>query len=163
MKLDPAQFKKALYELLREEVSCATALFESLESESSALSSMDEKLITINSANKKRLIESLQKASNARIRLMVEQGYKNSATDIKDFISSQDSNKELDILFIRLSEIAKVCFAENRLIGQLINRRTHFITQALTSLSPGTDMQSFTYEKNGAAAKNEYSQTSCSI
>lgn len=163
MEINLSTFKETLTKLLREEVSCATSLFESLESESMALSNLDDKLITINSAHKRRLIEALQLASNARIRLMAEQGLGASPDDIKEFVSSNDSDTELNVLFIRLSEIAQVCFAENRLIGQLINRRTHFISQALNSLSPTADLKSITYGKNGIASRASNPNSFCSV
>lgn len=144
------QLKETLVNLLQNEVACARALYQSLKSESGALSSMDEKLVTINSAKKQKLIKSLQNASEARIGFMEEQGLSSSPAVIKEYTISSDSNTELDTLFIQLSEIAQQCFTENRIIGQLINRRTQFITQTLSSLSPSAKLQELTYGENGS-------------
>ena len=70
---------------------------------------------------------------------------------VNDYVisNSPDTDAELDILFIQLSEIAQQCFHENRLIGKLINRRTQFIAKTIASLSPTASMQSLTYGENG--------------
>lgn len=152
MEKETDHLKETLAKLLQDEVASARALFQSLKSESAALSSMDEKLVTINSAKKQRLIKSLQKASDTRIVFMDEHGLSSSPAVIKEYTISSDSNTELDTLFIQLSEIAQQCFTENRIIGQLINRRTQFITQTLSSLSPTARLQELTYGENGSTA-----------
>ncbi|MFT4814743.1 MAG: hypothetical protein ACI80L_000162 [Pseudohongiellaceae bacterium] len=145
------QVKTHLIRLLKEEARCARALSKSLEAEREALNSLDEKLITINSAHKQRLIETLQTASSARVNFMEVNSISSHPAAVNDwFISnSAGADAELDILFIQLSEIAQQCFHENRLIGQLINRRTQFIAKTIASLSPTASMQSLTYGENG--------------
>jgi len=160
MEKDINQIRTTLVNLLQNEVACARALFQSLKSESAALSSMDEKLVTINSAKKQRLIISLQQASDARIALMHEHGLSSSPTAINEYTISGNSNAELDTLFIQLSEIAQQCFTENRLIGQLINRRTQFITQTLSSLSPSANLHELTYAENGSTTSSNDSHNS---
>jgi len=150
MEKDNRLLKKTLVNLLREEVVCARALFQSLKSERSALSSLDEKLITINSASKQKLITALQAASDARIALMDKHGIASRATAIQEHVISSDCNTELNTLFIQLSELAQQCFDENRRIGQLINRRALFISQALSSLSPSANIQDLTYGETGS-------------
>lgn len=157
MKKDTDHLKETLVKLLQNEVASARALFQSLKSESAALSSMDEKLVTINSAKKQRLIKSLQQASDSRIVFMDEHGLSSRPAVIKEYTISSDSNTELDTLFIQLSEIAQQCFTENRIIGQLINRRTQFITQTLSSLSPSAHLQELTYAENGSTATSNNS------
>lgn len=151
MERNSQNIKSHLITLLKEEARCARALSKSLESERAALNSLDEKLITINSANKQKLIESLQLASNARVKFMEENGISSKPVAIHDYVVSKspDTDAELDTLFIQLSEIAQQCFYENRLIGQLINRRTQFISKTIASLSPTANMQSLTYGENG--------------
>lgn len=143
--------KGQLVQLLKEEARCARALSKSLEAERAALNSLDEKLITINSANKQKLIESLQLASNSRVRFMEENDISSRPAAVRDYVvaNSPDTDAELDTLFIQLSEIAQQCYYENRLIGQLINRRTQFISKTIASLSPTANMQSLTYGENG--------------
>ncbi len=144
--------KSHLIKLLREEARCARALSKSLEAERAALNSLDEKLITINSANKQKLIESLQLASNIRVKFMLDNNISSRPAAVRDYVvsSNSDTDSELDTLFIQLSEIAQQCFYENRLIGQLINRRTQFISKTLASLSPTANLQSLTYGENGS-------------
>ena len=160
MENDNRQLRATLVTLLQEEVACARALFQSLKCECAALSSVDEKLITINSANKQKLIDTLQLASEARIDFMEEHGVTSNPTAIKEHTISSDYNAEINTLFIQLSEIAQQCFAENNLIGQLINRRTQFISQTLSSLSPSLNPQSPTYGENGSTADKADSHTS---
>ncbi len=150
MEKDNKLLKKTLVNLLREEVVCARALFQSLKSERKALSSLDEKLITINSASKQKLITALQSASDARISLVDKHGITSTAVAIKEQFVSSNSNTELNTLFIQLSELAHQCFDENRRIGQLINRRAQFISQALSSLSPSANVQNLTYGETGS-------------
>lgn len=146
-------FRGKLARALQEEVASTKALLESLEKEYSALSELDEKLITINSAKKQTLIESLQRTSDLRIKLMAENGFPLSPTTVKNFTNSADSNSSLNDLFAHLSELAQLCLSKNRLIGQLINRKTRFVSQTLSSLSPSSVDQSLTYSKNGSAEK----------
>ena len=145
------QVKTHLIRLLKEEARCARALSKSLEAERAALNSLDEKLITINSAQKQNLIESLQTASSARVKFMEVNSISSHPAAVNDYVISKsvDTDAELNILFIQLSEIAQQCFHENRLIGQLINRRTQFIAKTIASLSPTASMQSLTYGENG--------------
>lgn len=155
MEKDLNQLRETLVGLLQHELACASALLQSLECESTALSSLDDKLITINSANKHKLIESLQQASNDRIKLMDEHGLSSNPTEIEQQINSSDVNTELNGLFIALSQIAQQCFTENRLVGQLINRRTQFISRTLSSLSPAANLEGLTYEESGSIANTD--------
>jgi flagellar biosynthesis/type III secretory pathway chaperone len=139
--------------LLQDEVARARGLLKSLKNENSALSNLDEKLVFINSANKQKLIESLQIASDARMGFMQRHKLSSKPAVIEEYTISSESNAELDMLFIQLSEIAEQCFRENRLIGQLINRRAQFITQTLASLSPSPHLQSLTYGETGASVE----------
>jgi len=154
MEKGSQQIKTHLIKLLKEEARCARALSKSLEAERAALNSLDEKLITINSANKQKLIESLQLASNERVMFMKQNGISSRPAAVRDYVvaNNPDTDAELDTLFIQLSEIAQQCFYENRLIGQLINRRTQFISKTIASLSPTANMQSLTYGENGNVA-----------
>ena len=160
MEKDNSQLRAALISLLQEEVTCARALYQSLRCECAALSSVDEKLITINSANKQKLIDTLQLASDARIGFMEEHGVTSNPAAIKEHIISSDYNAEINTLFIQLSEIAQQCFSENSLIGQLINRRTQFISQTLSSLSPSQTPNSPTYGENGSIVNRQDSSHS---
>ncbi|MCG8416051.1 MAG: flagellar protein FlgN [Pseudomonadales bacterium] len=137
-----------LIQLLQEEVRCARALLDSLRCERSALDSLDDQVIALNSANKKRLIDSLQSASQARTKFIAGLGGPNVVNGSGQ-ISSSDHGLELDMLFIELAELAQNCFDENRLVGQLINRRTQVITNAIACLSPHNDEQCVVYKENG--------------
>jgi len=160
MEKDSKYLKTTLIQLLQEELVRARALLLSLRNESKALSSLDEKLVFINSVNKQKLIESLQLASNARIDFMSKHDLSSAPAVIEEYTISSESDTELDTLFIQLSELAEKCFDENRAIGQLINRRTQFITQTLSSLSPSADMHQLTYGETGSIAAEDYSRTS---
>lgn len=159
MEKDLNQLRETLVGLLQNELACATALLRSLESESAALSSLDEKLITINSANKQKLIESLQQASSARINLMDDHGLSSNPAEIEQQVNSSKVNTELNSLFTELSQIAQQCFTENRLIGQLINRRTQFISRTLDSLSPTANPEGLTYGESGKIANTDEPQS----
>lgn len=137
-----------LIQLLQEEVRCAKALLDSLRCERSALDSLDDQVIALNSANKKRLIDTLQAASAARNKFMTELGGSDPVTNNAK-LSSSEHGLELDMLFIELAELAQNCFDENRLVGQLINRRTQVITNAIACLSPHNDEQCVVYKENG--------------
>ena len=137
-----------LIQLLQEEVRCARALLESLRCERSALDSLDDQVIALNSANKKRLIDSLQASSLARSKFMSDIGDPDPVT-ASGQLSSSDHGLEIDMLFIELAELAQNCFDENRLVGQLVNRRSQVITNAIACLSPGNDEHCVTYKENG--------------
>lgn len=149
------EIRVALEALLENEADCARALLQSLKTESAALASKDAKLVTINSANKRKLIDNLQQASDQRITYMEAHGLVASAKEIRGYNPSESSNAKLDALFIELSQLAQQCFDENRIIGQLINRRTQFIGQILRSLSPSANLSGLTYEENGNAAESQ--------
>ena len=131
---------------------CARTLLDSLKAESAALASKDARLVTINSANKRKLIDRLQAASEARINFMNQHGLSTKAQDMHSYDPSAASNARLDARFIELSQLAQKCFDENRVIGQLINRRSQFISQILRSLSPSADLQGLTYKEDGNPA-----------
>ena len=166
MEQNDAQIKTTLKKLLQQEVSSANALLQSLSSESTALASLDEKLITINSANKQKLISSLQLASKNRMNFMIDSGIATTSVEIKEYHNSSDLGTEISDQFVQLSKIARQCFEENRQIGQLINRRSQFITKALSSLSPTANLQKLTYGANGRSTESSSSSGSkpyCSV
>ncbi|PCJ40825.1 MAG: hypothetical protein COA71_09485 [SAR86 cluster bacterium] len=156
-------YKETLNNFLKEEISCANFLLKSLKGETLALSNLDEKLISINNINKQKLIRALQHASNLRIEHMEKNGFNADPAAIKTMIAKDIGENHLNDNFTLLTKLARECFAENRLIGQLINRRTQFITQALSSLTPSADLKTLTYEENGEASKNDSSRTLGSI
>jgi flagellar biosynthesis/type III secretory pathway chaperone len=157
MESKSKEIRLALESLLENEADCARALLQSLKAESAALASRDTKLVTINSANKRKLVEKLQQASDARITYMESHGLTASAEEIRGYNPVESPNAKLDALFIELSQLAQQCFEENRIIGQLINRRTQFIGQILRSLSPTANLNGLTYEENGSAATGQQS------
>lgn len=151
------EIREALETLLENEADCARALLQSLKAESAALASKDAKLVTINSANKRKLVDKLQLASDARITYMEAHNLTAKAEEIRGYNPVESPNAKLDALFIDLSQLAQQCFDENRIIGQLINRRTQFIGQILRSLSPTANLNGLTYEENGNEAANQQS------
>jgi flagellar biosynthesis/type III secretory pathway chaperone len=124
--------------LLRDEIHCATALLESLRMESSALSGAESVPTSRDNAQKQKLIDALQQATHARLDFAKRNGLSASAVNETSAHASSDADVALNALFAELSELARLCYEENRLLGQLINRRTLFITQVLDSLSPST-------------------------
>ena len=151
------EIRVALETLLETEADCARTLLQSLKAESAALASKDVKLVTINSANKRKLIDKLQQASHDRITFMEAHGLAASAEEIRGYNPTESRNAKLDALFIELSQLAQQCFEENRIIGQLINRRTQFIGQILRSLSPTANLNGLTYEENGNEVSGQQS------
>lgn len=149
MKQELDSLRTDLIGMLHHEVSCATALLKSLENEKGALSSMDDVLISVNSTKKQSLLNELQDATKARTMLMAKYGYESNFEGSNNFFESENSTPDLNALFNNLTEVAQYCFNENRLIGQLINRRTQFISQALGSLSPSIEQTGFTYSQSG--------------
>ena len=156
-------YKEGLDNLLQEEISCATALLKSLKGETLALSNLDERLISINNINKQKLIRALQAASNKRIEHMEKNGINSDPRNIKQMIKEGKNKKHINDSFSLLTKIARECFAENRLIGQLMNRRTQFIAQTLGRLTPSADLKILTFEENGEVSKNDNSRTLGSI
>ena len=146
--------KVELERLLEAEATAARALLQSLKVESAALSSRDHKLITIDSANKRKLIDTLQNASDERIEFMAQNNLATSTAEIRAHAqaSGDAHSNRVDELFIELANLAQLCFDENRIIGQLINRRSHFISQILRGLSPSANLYGLTYEENGSAS-----------
>ena len=69
-----------------------------------------------------------------------------------DGSSLPTSDPELNALLVQLSDLARRCYNENRLIGQLINRRTQFVSSILNKLSPSSRSDALTYKENGATA-----------
>ncbi len=157
METKSKEIRLALENLLENEADCARALLQSLKAESAALATKDAKLVTINSANKRKLVEKLQLASESRITYMEAHDLTASAEEVRGYNPTESRNAKLDALFIELSQLAQQCFDENRIIGQLINRRTQFIGQILRSLSPTANLNGLTYEENGSAAANQQS------
>lgn len=146
------EVRQALESLLEAEARCARTLLDSLKAESAALASKDAKLVTINSANKRKLIDKLQAASSERMAFMEANGLSTTAQEMHSYDPTEAANARLDALFIELSQLAQKCFDENRIIGQLINRRSQFISQILRSLSPSADLQGLTYKEDGNTA-----------
>jgi len=155
MESESKEIREALETLLENEADCARALLHSLKAESAALASKDPKLVTINSANKRKLVDKLQQASDDRITYMEAHGLTASAEEIRGYNPSESRNAKMDALFIELSQLAQQCFDENRIIGQLINRRTQFIGQILRGLSPTANLNGLTYEENGSAVSGQ--------
>jgi len=139
--------------LLRTETECANSLFQVLKSESTALGNADFHSITENGNQKLELINQLQQASAARINFMQHHELSVPATAEEAEASNlPTSDPELNALFIQLSDLARRCYNENRIIGQLINRRTQFISRVLNKLSPSSRNDALTYKENGATA-----------
>jgi len=149
-----AEIRSELEGLLENEATSARTLLQSLKAESAALASKDAKLVTINSANKRKLIDKLQAASDARQSFMDAHGLTAKPQEVRGYNPSESPNAKLDALFIELAQLAQQCFEENRIIGQLINRRAQFISQILRSLSPSANLNGLTYEESGNPASN---------
>jgi flagellar biosynthesis/type III secretory pathway chaperone len=142
--------KTTLAKLLRNEIDCASALLQFMQAEGAKLASTESGLVTTDSDAKLKLIDGLQRATQERLRFMQEHNL--SATlpkpDALGFASESDA--VLNALFAQLSELARQCYDQNRLIGQLINRRAQFVTQILASLSPvSRNSYGMTYAENG--------------
>ena len=163
MEKNLKQFKKVTLKFLQTEIACTQALAESLKNECSAITSLDEKLITRNSANKQRLIQDLQTATMARVDLMSEHNFDPTPSGISECIELCDYTGELKESFAKLSIIAQQCFEENQIVGQLINRRSQFISQTLHSLSPTLDTQTIIYGRDGSTGNQSNLHSLASI
>lgn len=142
--------KSTLSKLLREEIQCANTLLNSLKAERAVLASNNPGLVEVDSAEKIKQINGLQQATTSRLAYMERHNLEapeNKKTE-QNFMSESDAI--LDSLFTQLSQFARDCYAENRVIGQLVNRRTQFITQILDTLSPSSrNPYAVTYAENG--------------
>lgn len=142
--------KSVLSNLLRREIDCADSLLVSLKKERALLAGNNPGLIELENNEKLQQIDALQQATMARINFM--QAHQMAINDSIEIEQGVDGESEafLGSLFARLSQLSRDCYAENRQVGQLINRRTQFINRVLDSLSPGTrNPYESTYSENG--------------
>jgi len=143
-------FTNTLKALLRNEIDCVRRLLAQFDDEKVALTSLNDSEISLNSEKKQMLIETLQQASIKRLNWMAQHGLvTTSEGDSRKRVSSPDFDLELESLFDGLYDLASQCEKENRNIGQLINRRSHFLNQTLKSLLTGSEVTELTYQANG--------------
>ena len=157
------KYSAPLAKLLRSEITTAGSLLAALKTERDGLATLDEALINANVAAKEERITQLQAATAERLTFMTNNGLNISGYSPTDGSEpNQDSlGAELDTLLDELAKLARQCFDENRLVGQLLNRHTHFISQAIASLSPASgNRHSLTYGENGSINSTDNSQDS---
>lgn len=139
--------------LLRKEIHCASVLLEALQRESAELASENPSPDPAGNSIRVQLIDALQQATQARINHMSARGMSLKNDRLADTASAMDENEALQPLFAQLSKLARQCFEENRLIGQMINRRTQFVTRMLDSLAPQSrNPHAETYAENGSTS-----------
>ena len=144
---------KKLAALLLQEIQCASTLLEYLQKESTELASNNPTPEPAGSAGKLQLINAMQRATQVRMDQMADMGLVLERGRLTDTAEAMDENNNLQPLFSQLAKLARQCFEENRLIGQLINRRTQFVTRMLDSLAPQTRNQhAETYGENGGTS-----------
>ena len=142
--------EQKLSELLQVEIQHASALLNFLHNESSVLASDDPTPEPADSTSKISLINNLQSATRARMEYMAAQGLFLENGRLVDTARTMTEDNQLQPLFSQLAQLAQQCFEENRLIGQLINRRSQFVTRILDSLSPqASNPHAETYGENG--------------
>lgn len=142
---DPA----ALTVLLNTELHCAAELLHFLQREAAELAGSNHNpLVTENDA-KLGLIDALQQATASRLRFMAAHDLPTDLQTVEADNSGTFNDRERQ-LFSEVLALAQQCFEENRQVGQLINRRSQFVTQILQSLNAAApDPQAETYGEDG--------------
>jgi len=136
--------------LLLEEIQCASVLLDYLRKESAELASNNPTPEPADSEAKVQLLSAMQQTTQARANHMAanRQVLKNGR--LADTAAALDVNNTLQPLFSQLATLAQQCFEENRLIGQMINRRSQFVARMLDSLAPRSrNPHAETYGENG--------------
>ncbi|MBT8146482.1 MAG: flagellar protein FlgN [Gammaproteobacteria bacterium] len=124
--------------LLLEEIKAASTLLDLLRNESTELASNNPTPDAADNQPKLQLINALQQATHARMNHMSVHGPTLENGRLAETAETLAGNDSLQPLFSQLAKLAQQCFEENRLIGQLINRRAQFVTRILDSLAPQT-------------------------
>lgn len=139
--------------LLQQEIHNASALLDCLRTECAELASNNSTPETADNQAKLQLINSLQQATQARMSHMAARGMVMENGRLADTAKAMDEKDSLQPLFSQLANLAQQCFEENRLIGQLINRRTQFVTRMLDNIAPqARDPHAETYGENGSTS-----------
>ena len=107
MKNQFSRVSETLLDLLEYEISCAKKLLEILEKDHSALVLPQVDLERLNSKEKQQLIETLQQATETRVKFMADHHYEANAEGISFCISDLDVNNSLSDKFRELSELAQ--------------------------------------------------------
>jgi len=143
--------------ILQEEIQCASTLLDNLRKESAELASENPTPDTADDAVKLQLINALQRATQARIDHMAANGQSLENGRLVDTAAAMGEINTLQPLFSQLAALARQCFEENRMIGQLINRRTQFVTRMLDSLAPQSrNPHAETYGENGSTSSGAH-------
>ena len=139
--------------LLLEEIQAASSLLDYMRNESAELASTNPTPEASNNTVKLQLINALQQATQARMNHTAAHGLAMGKDRLADTAEAMDENDALQPLFSQLAKLAQQCFDENRLIGQMINRRTQFVTGMLESLTPQIrNPHAETYGENGSTS-----------
>ncbi|MEZ5490692.1 MAG: flagellar protein FlgN [Gammaproteobacteria bacterium] len=138
--------------LLQNEIDCATVLLQFLQNESARLAS-DASFIDNDNTDKLRLLEGLQQATHTRIQFASAHSLPLQAATLQQAASKSESAAVVATRLARLAKLGQQLVQENRLIGQLINRRSQFINRVLDSLTPAShNSGAITYEENGSVS-----------
>ena len=139
--------------LLLEEIKAASTLLDYLRVESTELASNNPTPQATDNQPKLQLINTLQQATQSRMNHMTVHGQTLDSGRLADTAKTLDDNDSLQPLFSQLAKLAQQCFEENRLIGQLINRRTQFVTRMLDSITPqASNAHAETYGESGSTS-----------
>lgn len=145
-----------LASLLQQEIHCASTLLNSLRQESAALASNNPTPEPADSEAKLQLLNAMQQATQARANHMNANGQALKNGRLADTAAAMSENDNLQPLFSQLATLAQQCFEENRLIGQMINRRSQFVASMLNSLSPQSrNPHAETYGENGDTSSGD--------
>jgi flagellar biosynthesis/type III secretory pathway chaperone len=143
---------------LAQEIDYTRQLSVLIKDEKAALVKLDEGLLILNSEKKQELIDSLQEVTTRRMALMRQHGFSPDQQGVTSCIESAEADAELADLFKTLNENAVLCARENRNNGQLINRRSSFLTQNLESILQNTVERTSVYQADGKTDNRRHLQ-----
>ena len=147
--MESVTFISNLKKYLLLEIDCASHLQTLIQDEQEALASLDDKLIILNSERKQQLIDSLQDATQGRVDLMMQQGLKANHEGVVSCLEIAYFDSELEDMFNQLNTLATSCARENKTAGQLIHRRSSFLTRAIDNLVQMQPANGGLYQANG--------------
>ena len=87
--------------------------------------------------DKLALLQALQNASEARIKLMQQHGFQPGAQGVAALCAAWRHLPDLPLAFRRLAGLARECHAANQHLGLLLNRKSGFFARLLGGLADG--------------------------
>lgn len=159
MNHDPQQCLQQLSAQVNEELQCANQLLVTMEEESTSIANHDSRDADISKTleRKQSQVKALQDATARRVEIMTQYNFEPNKPGIEQCVNWCDQNNSLRKGFDELYTLARRCFAENQLVGQLANRRAIFLSRAIDTLRQVNEGQPCTYQPNGST--NNFSRS----